>query len=97
VHAREDHVTCVLRQDVDAEHPAGRALRDDLDEPTGVEVHPRAGDVLELHEFFRAVGGRGMPTTIFVLPGGGIAEIWVGALDADALQQLVADLFGISA
>jgi hypothetical protein len=38
-----------------------------------------------------------MPTTIFVLPGGGIAEIWVGALDADALQQLVADLFGISA
>jgi hypothetical protein len=53
--------------------------------------------VLELHEFFRAVGGRGMPTTIFVLPGGGIAEIWVGALDADALQQLVADLFGISA
>jgi thiol-disulfide isomerase/thioredoxin len=51
----------------------------------------------ERGEFFRAIGGQGMPTTVFVLPGGEIAEIWVGALDADALQQLVADLFGISA
>jgi len=48
-------------------------------------------------EFFRAVGGVGMPTTIFVRPGGEIAEVWVGALDADTLQQLVADHFGIPA
>jgi thiol-disulfide isomerase/thioredoxin len=51
----------------------------------------------EQGEFFRAVGGVGMPTTIFVRPGGEIAEVWVGALDADALQQLVADHFGIPA
>jgi hypothetical protein len=38
-----------------------------------------------------AIGGRGMPTTIFVRPGGEIGEIWVGALDAGTLQQLVAD------
>jgi thiol-disulfide isomerase/thioredoxin len=66
----------------------------DLARETGI-TYDAAID--ERGEFFRAVGGRGMPTTIFVLPGGGIAEIWVGALDADALQQLVADLFGISA
>lgn len=49
----------------------------------------------ERGDFFRAVGGQGMPTTIFVRPGGEIAEIWVGPLDADALQQLVAEHFGI--
>jgi cytochrome c biogenesis protein CcmG, thiol:disulfide interchange protein DsbE len=48
-------------------------------------------------EFFGAVGGVGMPTTIFVRPGGEIAEVWVGALNADALQELVADHFGIPA
>jgi len=51
----------------------------------------------ERGEFFRAVGGIGMPTTIFVRPGGEIAEVWVGAVNADALQQLVADHFGIRA
>ena len=51
----------------------------------------------ERGEFFHALGGQGMPTTIFIRPGGEIAEIWVGALDADALQRLVAELFGISA
>lgn len=40
-------------------------------------------------EFFRAIGGVGMPTTIFVRPGGEIAEIWVGALDEASLRQLV--------
>jgi thiol-disulfide isomerase/thioredoxin len=51
----------------------------------------------ERGEFFRAVGGVGMPTTIFVRPGGEIADIWVGALNADALQELVADHFGVAA
>ena len=66
----------------------------DLARATGI-TYDTAID--EQGEFFRAVGGVGMPTTIFVRPGGEIAEVWVGALDADALQQLVADHFGILA
>lgn len=46
-------------------------------------------------EFFRAAGGLGMPTTIFVRPGGEIADIWVGPLDARSLRDLVAEHFGI--
>lgn len=48
-------------------------------------------------EFFRAVGGVGMPTTIFVRPGGEIADVWVGELNAEALQELVAEHFGVVA
>jgi thiol-disulfide isomerase/thioredoxin len=48
----------------------------------------------ERGDFFRAVGGQGMPTTIFVRPGGEIAEIWVGPLDAETLKQRVAEHFG---
>jgi thiol-disulfide isomerase/thioredoxin len=66
----------------------------DLAQETGI-TYDTAID--ERGQFFRAIGGQGMPTTIFIRPGGRIAEIWVGALDADALQQLVADLFGVSA
>lgn len=51
----------------------------------------------ERGEFFRAVGGVGMPTTIFVRPGGEIADIWVGGLDAATLQDLVAEHFGVAA
>ncbi len=51
----------------------------------------------EQGEFFRAVGGVGMPTTIFVRPGGEIADIWVGGLDAATLQDLVAEHFGVVA
>jgi len=51
----------------------------------------------ERGEFFRAAGGQGMPTTIFVRPGGEIADVWVGPLTADGLQELVADHFGIAA
>jgi thiol-disulfide isomerase/thioredoxin len=51
----------------------------------------------ERGELFRAVGGQGMPTTIFVRPGGEIAEVWVGALDAGALRELVAEHFGVVA
>jgi thiol-disulfide isomerase/thioredoxin len=66
----------------------------DLARETGI-TYDTAID--ERGEFFRAVGGVGMPTTIFVRPGGEIAEVWVGALNADALQQLVAEHFGIPA
>jgi thiol-disulfide isomerase/thioredoxin len=71
-----------------------RAASIDLARETGI-TYGTAID--ERGEFFRAVGGVGMPTTIFVRPGGEIAEVWVGALNAGALQQLVADHFGIAA
>lgn len=38
-----------------------------------------------------------MPTTVFVRPGGGIADIWVGGLDAATLQDLMAEHFGVAA
>jgi thiol-disulfide isomerase/thioredoxin len=66
----------------------------DLAHETGI-TYDTAID--EQGEFFRAVGGVGMPTTVFVRPGGGIAEVWVGALNADALQELVAEHFGVVA
>jgi thiol-disulfide isomerase/thioredoxin len=69
-----------------------RAASIDLARETGI-TYDAAID--ERGEFFRAIGGQGMPTTIFVQPGGEIGEIWVGALDADKLQQLVADNFGV--
>ena len=47
--------------------------------------------------FFNAAGGVGMPTTILVRPGGEIAEIWVGGLDATSLEQLIADDLGVTA
>jgi thiol-disulfide isomerase/thioredoxin len=51
----------------------------------------------ERGRFFRAVGGVGMPTTIFVLPGGEIADVWVGGLDRASLEALVQQHFGIAA
>jgi thiol-disulfide isomerase/thioredoxin len=66
----------------------------DLARETGI-TYDTAID--ERGEFFRAVGGQGMPTTIFVRPGGEIADVWVGPLSADGLQERVADLFGIVA
>jgi thiol-disulfide isomerase/thioredoxin len=47
-------------------------------------------------EFFRAIGGIGMPTTIFVRPGGQIADVWVGALNAEALLELIHEHFDIA-
>jgi thiol-disulfide isomerase/thioredoxin len=46
-------------------------------------------------EFFRAIGGLGMPTTVFIRPGGEIAEVWVGPLDARTLRGLIADDLGV--
>jgi thiol-disulfide isomerase/thioredoxin len=66
----------------------------DLARETGV-TYDTAID--ERGEFFRAIGGQGMPTTIFIGPGGEIVEVWVGQLSADALQGLIADHFGIAA
>lgn len=47
--------------------------------------------------FFNAAGGTGMPTTIFVRPGGEIADVWVGALDAASLERLIEQDLGATA
>lgn len=46
--------------------------------------------------FFNALGAYGMPTTVFVRPGGEIAEIWVGGLDAETLEQLIGEHLGVT-
>ncbi len=56
-----------------------------------------AAGIDEQGRFFRAAGGVGMPTTIFVLPGGRIADVWVGGLDRASLASLIHQHFGISA
>ncbi len=55
--------------------------------PTGID---RQG------AFFNAAGGVGMPTTIFVLPGGEIADVWVGGLDVASLERLIAQDLGVT-
>lgn len=47
--------------------------------------------------FFRAIGGLGMPTTVFIQPGGEIAEVWVGQLDVGSLESLIETNFGVAA
>lgn len=44
--------------------------------------------------FFRAFGGVGMPVTVFVRPGGQIAEIHTGPLDPPQLSNLIVQYFG---
>jgi thiol-disulfide isomerase/thioredoxin len=43
---------------------------------------------------FRAFGGMGMPVTVFVKPGGQIAEIHTGPLDPPQLSNLIVQYFG---
>jgi len=71
-----------------------RSASIDLARETGV-TYDTAID--ERGELFRAIGAQGMPTTIFVRPGGEIADVWVGPLNAEALKELLADHFGILA
>lgn len=47
--------------------------------------------------FFHAAGGTGMPTTIFVRPGGEIADVWVGGLDQTSLEGLITQDLGVTA
>jgi len=47
--------------------------------------------------FFNAVGTNGMPTTLFVLPGGRIAYVQVGPLDEETLTQAIGRYLGVSA
>jgi thiol-disulfide isomerase/thioredoxin len=46
--------------------------------------------------FFRAVGAVGMPTTMFVLPGGRIVDVHVGAIDPATLESLIATNLGVA-
>jgi cytochrome c biogenesis protein CcmG/thiol:disulfide interchange protein DsbE len=71
-----------------------RSASIDLARETGISYDTA---IDEQGEFFRAAGALGMPTTIFILPGGEIAEVYVGALNAEALRGLIADEFGIAA
>lgn len=92
-----EHVHRLLGDDVaflGVSQSDARGASIDLARETGI-TYDTAID--ERGEFFRAVGGQGMPTTIFVRPGGEIADVWVGPLSADGLQERVADLFGIVA
>jgi cytochrome c biogenesis protein CcmG, thiol:disulfide interchange protein DsbE len=66
----------------------------DLAEETGI-TYETAID--ERGEFFHAIGGLGMPTTVFIRSGGEIAEVWVGQLSAETLRSLIADVFGVTA
>jgi thiol-disulfide isomerase/thioredoxin len=71
-----------------------RSASIDLARETGI-TYDTAID--ERGEFFRAFGGQGMPTTIFVRAGGEIADVWVGQLSGDALQGLMSEHFGVAA
>ncbi len=66
----------------------------DLAHQTGVR-YPLAIDANG--DFFRATGSTGMPTTLFIAPGGRIAYIQVGALDAVSLQQAIQQYLGVTA
>jgi peroxiredoxin len=66
----------------------------DLARQTGVR-YPLAIDANG--NFFRATGSTGMPTTLFIAPGGRIAYIQVGAFDAASLQRAVQQYLGVSA
>ncbi|MDH4112724.1 MAG: TlpA family protein disulfide reductase [Actinomycetota bacterium] len=46
--------------------------------------------------FFTGLGVVGMPTTVFVRPGGEIAEVWQGGLDATTLEQLIGEHLGVT-
>ncbi len=47
--------------------------------------------------FYRATGSTGMPTTLFIRPGGKIAFIQLGALDPASLRQDIQQYLGVSA
>jgi len=65
----------------------------DLAEQTGITYDTG----IDQHgAFFNALGATGMPTTIFVLPGGRIARVWTGALDEASLTQLIDEYLGVT-
>jgi cytochrome c biogenesis protein CcmG, thiol:disulfide interchange protein DsbE len=71
-----------------------RSASIDLARETGISYDTA---IDERGEFFLAAGGLGMPTTILIRPGGEIAEVWVGPLNAEALLDLLADRLDVVA
>lgn len=65
----------------------------DLMRQTGV-TYPAAID--EQGAFFDSIGTGGMPTTLFIKPGGQIAYIQVGPLDEGTLRQYIQQYFGVT-
>lgn len=65
-----------------------------LVEATGVAYD--VGWDLDL-EVYGATGSVAMPTTAFVSPSGELLDTFAGALDADSLAELVADVLGVAA
>jgi peroxiredoxin len=63
-----------------------------LAEQTGVK-YPLAYD--QNGTFYNATGSTGMPTTLFIRPGGQIAYIQVGALDPTSLRQEIAQYLSV--
>ena len=55
--------------------------------PTAIDAHGA---------FFSAVGTGGMPTTLFILPGGKIAYIQIGPLDERTLKQDIQSYLRVS-
>jgi thiol-disulfide isomerase/thioredoxin len=47
--------------------------------------------------FFAATKSIGMPTTLFIRPGGEVVQVYVGGMDAATLRTLIAENFGVSA
>jgi len=71
----------------------GKQASSNLAHQTGIS-YPTAIDAQG--SLFRAFGGSGMPVTVFIRPGGQIAEIHTGALDQAALTSLIQRYFQVS-
>jgi thiol-disulfide isomerase/thioredoxin len=71
--------------------PRGASI--ELAEQTGITYDT---GVDERGAFFNALGATGMPTTVFVRPGGEIAQVWTGALDEGSLTQLIDQYLGVA-
>jgi thiol-disulfide isomerase/thioredoxin len=70
-----------------------RSASVDLAHDTGI-TYPTGYDARGA--FFRAIGAVGMPTTLFVLPGGRIVDVHVGAIDPATLETLIATNLGVA-
>lgn len=70
------------------------------DDPTGAElVRQRTGITYPLAvdpdgAAFKAFGGFGMPTTVFISEDGRVIELYTGTLTADALVERIGRYFG---
>ena len=64
----------------------------ELAHQTGI-TYPTARD--PNGSLFNAFGATGMPTTVFIAPGGQIVDVWTGALDDASLSELISQNLGV--